>query len=76
MIDYSSDASRADKAAEVVGIMETLGFLFLENVPGYDEDELRWCVNFFYEEMPSEKKLQVARILYNPDSKQVEHSST
>ena len=73
MVDYSSDASRADKAAEVVGIMETLGFLFLENVPGFDEDELRWCVDFFFEGMPAEKKLQVARILYNPDSKQVGH---
>ena len=71
MIDYSSDVSRADQAAKVVLIMETVGFLFLENVPGYNEDELRWCVDFFFEEMPAEKKLQVARIMYNPDSKQV-----
>lgn len=70
VIDYG-ERDRASQARRIVNIMSSLGFLFLENVPGYSEDDLRWCVNFFFQEMPADKKLQVARIMYNPESKQV-----
>ena len=70
MIDYG-EKDRSKLSQRVVEVMENIGFLFLENVPGYSEDELRWCVDFFYHEMPAEKKLEVARVLYNPKSKQV-----
>jgi hypothetical protein len=51
--------------------MEDLGFLFLDNIPGYSEDELRWCVEFFYDVMPEKKKMEVAKLAYNPNGKQV-----
>ena len=69
VIDYS-EKDRAKQARKIVSIMEDLGFLFLENIPGYDEDDLRWCVDFFFG-LPEEKKKQVARKLWNPESKQV-----
>ena len=67
VIDYSLK-DREAQAKRVVDIMSSLGFLFLENVPGYSEDDLRWCVDFFFKEMPAEKKMQVARIKYNPQN--------
>ncbi len=70
VIDYS-EKDRALNARKVIDVMENLGFLFLENVPGYREDDLRWCVEFFFDVMPAKKKLQVAKRKYNPDSKQV-----
>ena len=69
VIDYQEN-DRKELARKVVHSMETLGFMFLENVPGYDEDELRWCVDFFFS-LPQRKKLDIARRKYNPDSKQV-----
>ncbi len=70
VVDYSLQ-DRSEQARRIVEIMENLGFLFLENIPGYDEDELRWCQEFFFDVMPPEKKLQLARVMYNPESKQV-----
>ena len=44
--------------------------MFVENLPGFDEEELRWCVDFFFS-LPEKKKLDIARRKYNPNSKQV-----
>lgn len=71
VVDFSG-ADRSLQADKVVSIMEKVGFLLLDNVPGYDEDEPKWCVEFFYDEMPVEKKLEMARISYNPHCKQVD----
>ena len=70
VLDFS-DADRHSKARQIIEVMETVGFMFLEKVPGYSEDDLRWCQEFFFDVMPPEKKLQVARMMYNPDSKNV-----
>ena len=70
MLDYS-EADRNSKARQVVAAMETVGFMLLENVPGYSEDDLRWCQEFFFDVMPPEKKLEVARVKYNPANKHV-----
>ena len=69
VINYQNK-DRETLIREVVHSMETLGFMLLENVPGFDEDELRWCVDFFFN-LPMQKRLEVAKKKYNPDSKQV-----
>ena len=70
VLDFS-DTDRESNAKKLIDIMENLGFLFLANVPGYEEDDLKWCVQFFFDVMPPQKKLSVARKMYNPDSDQV-----
>jgi len=59
------------QAKRIVGIMKDLGFLFLDNIPGYSEEDLRWCVEFFYDVMPENKKMEVANLAYNSSGKQV-----
>jgi isopenicillin N synthase-like dioxygenase len=70
VLDFSVK-DRASNAKKLVNIMETVGFMYLENVPGYSEDELRWCQEFFFDHMPVERKLELARTMYNPDNKNV-----
>ena len=70
VIDYS-EQDRDKQAGKILEVMETLGFLFLDKIPGYDEDELRWCQEFFFDVMPPEKKMDLARKMYNPKSNQV-----
>ena len=72
VLDYS-EKDRASKARKIVQIMETVGFLYLDNVPGYSEDGLKWCLEFFYDVMPAEKKLQMAKD--NPENKNVRSRS-
>ena len=50
--------------------METVGFLSVDNVPNYDEKELRKYTDWFFA-LSHEKKLKVARKKYNPESSQV-----
>ena len=69
VINYG-EKDRGELSRQVVHSMKTMGFMFLENVPNYDEDELRWCVDFFFG-LPQSKKLAIARRKYNPDSKLV-----
>ena len=63
-------AGREEKSKQITRIMETVGFLYLDNVPGYDEQELRKYTDWFHD-LPMEKKMKVARKKYNPESKQV-----
>ncbi len=65
------EPDRAYQARRVVDILGGLGFLMLENIPDFEESDLQWCVNFFFEVMPPEKKIQVARRLYNSKSEKV-----
>jgi len=69
VVNYQ-EKDRNELSRQVVHSMKTLGFMFVENVPNFDEDELRWCVDFFFS-LPQKKKLDIARRKYNPDSKQV-----
>ena len=71
VIDFSS-ADRAKTAREIVQAMETVGFLYLDNIPGYDknyEEELLRYTKWFFT-FPLEKKLQLATKKYNKSSKQ------
>ena len=69
IVDFSL-ADRKEKSKQITWIMETVGFLYLDNVPGYDEQELRKYTDWFHD-LCKEKKMKVARKAYNPESKQV-----
>lgn len=69
VIDFSSP-DRLKKAQEIVRAMETVGFLFLDKVPGHDERELRKWVDWFWS-LSKEKKMKIARKRYNPMNKHV-----
>lgn len=69
VIDFSSQ-DRQEKARQIVNAMETIGFLFLDKVPGHDEDELGKWVEWFWS-FSEEKKMKIARRRYNPSNKHV-----
>ena len=73
VINFSSDCSDAVVAQDLVHAMETIGFVYLDNVPGYDKeqeqrllDETKW---FF--SLPLEEKLLVSPSKWNKQSKSV-----
>lgn len=73
VIDFSSACSDAVAARDLVHAMETVGFVYLDNVPGYDRqqeqrllDETKW---FF--SLPLEEKLLVSPKKWNKQSKNV-----
>ena len=69
VVDFSL-SDRGENIKQVVEAMETVGFLFLDNVPGFDESVLRKQVDWFYS-LPLEKKMTLARRMYNPQSTNV-----
>ena len=72
VVDFSSP-NREENARKLIEIMETVGFLYLDNVPGYDrcvEEELLELNKWFFN-LPYNKKMEVARRMYNKTSKVV-----
>lgn len=69
VINFSA-SDRQQKARQIVRAMETIGFLFLDKVPGHDEQLLRKWSDWFWS-LSKEKKMKVARKRYNPDNKHV-----
>lgn len=70
IIDMSSP-NRQEKAEKLVKAMETIGFAYLDNVPGFNkkvEAELFKVVKRFYS-LPLEERLQYAPKRWNKDSK-------
>ena len=66
VVDFSSP-DKKETASRIVHVMETVGFLYLDNVPGYNieaEEELMEANKWFFS-LSLEKKLSVARYLYN-----------
>jgi len=73
VLDYTKSVSdRAALSREISEVMGDFGFLFLEKVPEYKEDELRWCVDFFFG-LPERKKFEVARKMYKPENNNVSY---
>ena len=65
-VDFSSP-DKEGTASRIVDIMESVGFLYLDNVPGYNlqvEQELL-DINRWFFTLPHDKKMSVARYLYN-----------
>ena len=73
VIDFSLP-DRQEKARRIISAMESVGFLFLDKVPGHDEKLLRKWVNWFWS-FSEEKKMKIARRRYNPDNKHVRKSA-
>ena len=69
VIDFSWP-DRREKARQIVNTMETVGFLFLDKVPGHDEDDLRKWVEWFWS-FSEDKKMKIARKRYNPSNNHV-----
>ena len=69
VLNYSNP-DRDALSRQISEVMGDLGFLYLENVPGFDEDGVKWCVDFFFN-LPETKKMEVARNLYNPKNTNV-----
>ena len=72
VIDFSSP-NRQEKAQQILTAMESVGFLFLDKVPGHDEQELKKWVDWFWS-LSKEKKLSVAKRRYNRKNKHVRTS--
>ena len=69
VLNYGS-TEREVLAARITEVMGDLDFLYLENIPGFDEDELRWCVDFFFG-LPLEKRMQIGRKMYRSENTNV-----
>ena len=69
ILNYSNP-DREDLSRQMTQVMGDLGFLYLENVAGYCEEDLRWCSDFFYS-LPESKKMEIARKMYNPQNANV-----
>ena len=63
-----SKADRQEIAAELVRALENVGFLYLDNVNGFNSDELYRATEWFFN-LPEEKKKEVATVRWNPKSK-------
>ena len=74
VIDFSLP-DRKEKARQIIKAMESVGFLFLDKVPGHDEKLLRKWVDWFWS-FSEEKKMKIARRRYNPDNKHVSSDQT
>ena len=70
IVDFSSTDTEGT-ASRIVHIMETVGFLYLDNVPGYNlEEEAELLeINKWFFNLPKERRLKVARYLYNKNNK-------
>ena len=70
-VDISrAKSDRQETATQLVRALEDVGFLFLDNVEGFDPDELyRATVRFF--NLPEERKKDVSTVTWNPKSKHV-----
>ena len=70
-IDLSkSKTDRKALAAKLTKALQEEGFAFLDNVPGYDPDELLKHTKWFFS-LSEEEKLPLTRKEWNPDSKNV-----
>ncbi|ESP05341.1 hypothetical protein LOTGIDRAFT_227971 [Lottia gigantea] len=70
----SDPAYRVSIANKLFHALETIGFLYIDNVPGYDEEELiKWCQWFFA--LPNETKYKLHRRFWNPDNKNIYRGS-
>ena len=70
IVDFSSPDTEGT-ASHIVHIMETVGFLYLDNVPGYDlqEEAELFEINKWFFNLPEERRLRVARYLYNKENR-------
>ncbi|KAK6187717.1 hypothetical protein SNE40_005679 [Patella caerulea] len=62
--------TRVAVAKKMVDALKTVGFLYIDNIPGFDQKELlKWCRWFF--NLPENVRFKLYRKLWNPNSKSV-----
>lgn len=64
------EAARREVAAQLVMALEEVGFLYLDDVEGFDPQELRLATEWFFS-LPEEEKLRIARKQWNPNNTNV-----
>lgn len=72
IIDFSNP-DRLSNARDLTEAMETIGFVYLDNVPGFNqaaEERLLECVRWFFS-LPLEDKLRLSPKNWNKDSENV-----
>lgn len=67
VVDLSSP-DRLGNARAIVHAMETIGFLVLDNIPGYDEQKLLEATRWFFD-LPLERRMRVSRKKWNEHAK-------
>ena len=66
VIDFSdSSLSRSKLAKEIVDALQTVGFLFLDNVAGFDRKTIEKATKWFYS-LPESSKYALATKSFNP----------
>ncbi len=71
IIDFSNPSESRDKLArEIVDALQTVGFLFLDNVVGFDREAVQQATKWFYS-LPEGTKNSLARKSFNPQNKNI-----
>lgn len=71
VIDFSDPTQSRDVlASKIVDALENVGFLFLDNVVGFDPD-LIWRANKWFYNLPESTKYSVACKSFNPQNKNI-----
>ena len=68
VIDFSNPSESRDKLAEeIVDALHTVGFLFLDNVLGFDRETIEEAARWFYN-LPESTKYSLATKSFNPQN--------
>ena len=71
VIDFSYPNESRDKVAkEIVDALQTVGFLYLDNVVGFDCNTVEQAVKWFYN-LPESTKFSLATKSFNPKNKNI-----
>ena len=71
VIDFSESADRTQKSKDLTKAMEEIGFVYLDNVPGFDkqvEDRLHDACKWFFG-LPLEEKMKISTVNWNSSAK-------
>ena len=71
VIDFSNPSESRDKLAkEIHDALQTVGFLFLDNVVGFDRETIEQAAKWFYN-LPESSKYSLATKSFNPQNKNI-----
>ena len=71
VIDFTNPSlSRSKLAKEIVDALQTVGFLFLDNVAGFDRQTIEKAAKWFYS-LPESSKYSLATKSFNPQNKNI-----
>lgn len=71
IIDFSQPSQSRDKLAkEIVDALQSVGFLFLDNVVGFDREAIERATKWFYS-LPESNKYALATKSFNPQNQNI-----